>query len=213
MALIGIAGLIGSGKDSVGTIIQQLQPDQNWQIKKFAKKLKQIASILTNIPIEIFEDQEFKKTNLSSECNVDTYTSDCKSKSVPMTVRELLQILGTDALRDQLHKDVWINSMFVDFMPDFIEVRDNEFEEVEPNWVITDMRFENEFISVKRRGGFTIRVTRPSAEVADKSKLHSSETALHNYTFDFEIVNDGSFEDLREKVKKVLDSLQKTSYI
>jgi hypothetical protein len=161
----------------------------------------------------MFEDQEFKKTNLSSEWNVDTYTSDCKSKSVPMTVRELLQILGTDALRDQLHKDVWINSMFVDFMPDFIEVRDNEFEEVEPNWVITDMRFENEFISVKRRGGVTIRVTRPSAEVDDKSKLHSSETALHNYAFDFEIVNDGSFEDLREKVKKVLDSLQKTSYI
>jgi len=83
--LIGINGLIGSGKDTVGKIIQYwteyglsgngsclewlntpnifinrgLYP--SWQVKKFASKLKEICSILTGIPVEKFEDQEFKK--------------------------------------------------------------------------------------------------------------------------------------------------------
>ena len=84
--IISINAKIGSGKDTVGKIIQYLvdkdragyqHPDSqedfesycknfnqkycNWEIKKFAGKLKQIGSILTGIPVEMFEDQEFKK--------------------------------------------------------------------------------------------------------------------------------------------------------
>jgi hypothetical protein len=33
----------------------------DWEIKKFAGKLKQTASLLTGIPVEMFEDQEFKQ--------------------------------------------------------------------------------------------------------------------------------------------------------
>mgnify|MGYP002478018656 CR=1 FL=1 len=62
--IIGINGKIGAGKDTVGTIIQGLlltNKNQSSDIKKFAGKLKQIASILTGIPVKKFEDQEFKK--------------------------------------------------------------------------------------------------------------------------------------------------------
>lgn len=38
-----------------------------WQIKRFAAKLKQIASLLTGIPVEKFEDQAFKETYLGPE--------------------------------------------------------------------------------------------------------------------------------------------------
>jgi hypothetical protein len=86
MAIIGINGYSGSGKDEVGKIIQNLTSPEivdyatfeygewipmkgvsKWQIKKFAGKLKQVCSILTGIPIEKFEDQEFKKTYLGPE--------------------------------------------------------------------------------------------------------------------------------------------------
>jgi dephospho-CoA kinase len=63
--LIGISGKIGSGKDTVAAIIQELYPQ--YEVKKFAGKLKDIASILTGIPVEKFEDQEFKKTDLGKE--------------------------------------------------------------------------------------------------------------------------------------------------
>ena len=93
--LISVSGRIGSGKDTVGKIIQyliyfdktQIQPSlgidghianqilnpsylyyetsiiqkSGWEDKKFAGKLKQIASLITGVPIEMWEDQEFKK--------------------------------------------------------------------------------------------------------------------------------------------------------
>lgn len=86
--ILALSGYIGSGKDLVGKIIQYLDidskfhnisktnwtPEQllagdldtalfnsDWRIKKFAGKLKKIASLLTGIPVENFEDQEFKK--------------------------------------------------------------------------------------------------------------------------------------------------------
>ena len=49
-----------SGYD-IGHLSMYKIHSNSWVIKKFAGKLKQIATILTGIPIEKFEDQEFKK--------------------------------------------------------------------------------------------------------------------------------------------------------
>jgi hypothetical protein len=72
-------------------------------VKKFAGKLKQIASLLTGIPVEKFEDQEFKKLDMNPEWG--------------MTYREFLQNLGTEAMRDGLHTNVWVNALFADYVP------------------------------------------------------------------------------------------------
>ena len=93
MAIIGISGKIGAGKDTVGKIIQYLTNckqndsrigtlehfnlfcdliiyDQNWQIKKLAYKLKQCVSIITGIPIKDLEKEEVKNRLLGEEWNV-----------------------------------------------------------------------------------------------------------------------------------------------
>lgn len=76
-----------------------------------------------------------------------------------------------------------------------------------PNWIITDLRFPNEYDAIKDRKGICIRVNRDyvlrGAE-EDPKKLHPSETALNNHTFDYEIDNNGSIEDLIEEVRKML---------
>jgi hypothetical protein len=62
--IIGISGKIGSGKDTIGEIIQGLSitnGEREFEVKKFAGKLKTIASLLTGFPVEDFEDQEFKE--------------------------------------------------------------------------------------------------------------------------------------------------------
>jgi dephospho-CoA kinase len=62
--IISINGKIGVGKDTVGDIIQKIcmtNQGPEFEIKKFAGKLKTIASLLTGVPVERFEDQEFKK--------------------------------------------------------------------------------------------------------------------------------------------------------
>lgn len=227
--IIGINGKIGSGKDTVGKIIQHLTSDwsdekfqdtdmleirSNFKIKKFAGKLKQTASLLTGIPVEAFEDQEFKKTNLSDEWS--SLQQSGRSKVwAHMTVREFLQKLGTEAMRDGLHTNVWVNALFADyrnFHTDKFSVRQGINEPEYPKWIITDMRFPNEMEAVVAKGGITIRVVRPHGYTNPHTgeykemplSYHSSETALDGHTMHYDIINDGTIEDLIEKVKEIL---------
>ena len=216
--IIAINGKIGAGKDTVGTIIQGLlytNKDQSSEIKKFAGKMKQIASILTGISVEKFEDQEFKESFLDIEWGT---VQDIPLNSIPpfadmqfnvmMRVRDFLQKLGTEAMRDGLHANVWVNALFADYKKDWgIEsnLPHSEFLNLKyPNWIITDMRFPNEMKAVVKRHGITIRVTRPVKKSKNTPKLHSSETALDKAKFDYEIINDGSMEKLVKKVRKIL---------
>ncbi len=238
--IIGVNGKIGSGKDTVGRIIQYLTSEYRdkysfvewrdrvenynsntyspWEIKKFAGKLKTMASLLTGISVEKFEDQEFKKTYLGEE-----WGSIRKNplQSIPvfkdvqfnemMTVREFLQILGTEAMRDNLHENVWVNALFADYKPVPNKTINESFKEqvltgsskihyTDPYWVITDMRFENELESVVLRNGITIRVVRPGTSVG----THPSETALDDTEFHYEIINDRTMEYLIDKVEEIL---------
>lgn len=189
--LIGINGKIGSGKDTIGKIIQHLTSEwadeefqdtdmlnvrSDWKIKKFAGKLKEIASLLTGIDVEKFEDQEFKKLDMNHEWG--------------MTYRTFLQKLGTEAMRNGLHENVWVNALFADYTD-------------ESKWCITDMRFPNELKSVEDRGGITIRIER-GGSTNQLGNLHPSETALDDATFDYLIYNNGTMEELIKQVKYIL---------
>jgi hypothetical protein len=223
MSIIGINGKIGSGKDTVGSIIQYLTAEDTgqfclnrihsgksiegnhnstWEIKKFAGKLKEIASLLTGIPVEKFEDQEFKKTSLGSEWNRLLYaTLDDENPLLSvMSVREFLQKLGTEAMRDGLHTNVWVNALFADYKTIIHREETKVWETPISNWIITDMRFPNEMEAVELREGVTIKVVRPGTSVG----THPSETALDDAHFDHVISNDGTIEDLVERVRQIL---------
>ena len=76
-----------------------------------------------------------------------------------------------------------------------------------PLWCITDMRFPNELEAIKNRNGITIRINRGLVERTGKliqEPEHISETALNNAKFDYVIENDGTIEELLNKVKKIL---------
>lgn len=204
MTLIGISGKVGSGKDTIGEIIQKLcltNKGPQFEIKKFAGKLKQTASLLTGIPIEKFEDQEFKKTILGSEWGKPTKQNPLNAiepfKDITfvemMSVRDLLQKLGTEAMRNGLHENVWVNALFADYTED-------------KQWVITDVRFPNEFKAIKEKGGIVIRVNRPGHgnSMKELAEAHPSETALDGHDFDYVIENDGNLEKLISKVKEIL---------
>lgn len=225
--IIGINGYIGSGKDTVGKLIQYLLVDKkfnnftpynwtieqfeagqldslelsDWYIKKFAGKLKEIASLLTGIPVEKFEDQEFKKTYLGPEWSyLEPNFGSHKFVDKAMTVREFLQKLGTEAIRTGLHSNAWVNALFSDY-----KIKHNEY----PNWLITDTRFPNEAQAIKDRGGIVIRVNRmKTASLEDKGILHPSETSLDDWTFDHVINNNGTIEELAGKVKSFLTEFQ-----
>lgn len=236
--IIGVSGYSGSGKDLVGTMIQfltsktdskvtldeiidfpinheyWLEEKSGWEIKKWAGKLKTIASLLTGIPVERFEDQEFKKTNLGPEWAhkvrvfgeyYDGHVEDWTDELIPMSVREFLQKLGTDGLRDGLHSNVWVNALMSDYTPTQVQWSDGPLGGYEdgpmPNWIITDTRFPNEAEAIREKEGIMIRVERPGVKPINN---HPSETGLDDYTFDHVIKNNGSIEDLLLKVKSIL---------
>ena len=195
MAIIALSGYAQSGKDEVAKIIQNLTKVDDgalslknvWEIKKFSGKLKEIASILTGIPKEKFEDQEFKKSMLGAEWMTHGLDYDQMiGWTKPMFVRDFLQLLGTNAIRDNLHKNAWVNAL----MSDYTE---------QNNWIITDCRFPNEYIAVKKQGGITIRINREGIKLVNN---HPSEVALDNYEFDYTIENNGSLEDLENHIKQ-----------
>jgi hypothetical protein len=233
--IVSVSGRIGSGKDMVGSTIQVLtalsgegllsyatpklilefqeersrcdyEDPTEWQIKKFADKLKDIVSIILGCTREQLEDRDFKEGELGEEwwryrahdgsvyrnCAKQVYDKKPKNERLvdKLTPRKILQLLGTEAGRFIIHDDIWINSMFSDYKPDT------------SNWITTDTRFPNELEAVKERGGITIVVKRP--ETDHLAGDHASETALGNSTLDEVIVNDGSLEDLIEKVKEIL---------
>lgn len=206
--LIGVSGKMGSGKDTVGKIIQEI--DGTWEIKKYAYKLKQIASLLTGIPIEKFEDQSFKETELGEEWGtwIPYFIGSRSSILRKMTVRKFLQLLGTDAIRNGLHTNTWENALFADYKLQHFGIEYGTTEsgeripvkgfETYPKWVITDCRFPNEAEAVKKRGGVLVRIER---ETSTKNNDHPSETALDLWKFDQVIKNNGTLDQLKQEVE------------
>ena len=235
--LIGISGKMGSGKNLVCTIIQGLTAAKKhnienpsfewikkyyinsiWEQKAFAGKLKQTTSLLTGIPVEKFEDQEVKNSELSEEWwyykvqsqkvsnnmffllpyldkpNLSNYYDATLVKTTP---RLLLQIIGTECIRDKVHPNAWVNALFADYKYEIhrseVPTRAAGFidQHVYPNWIITDMRFPNELEAVVERKGITIRVVRNNGTRAlSDMNNHPSEISLDDAEFDYEIIND-----------------------
>lgn len=213
--IISISGFATSGKDTVAKIIQELviqnkNPDQDlsilapegreflsgWQIKSWAGKLKDIASLLTGIPRRNFDDQEFKKSFLGPEW--DFVGPSMKSGNVvtddlvqqKMSVRLFLQLLGTDAIRDGLHRNTWVNALMADY-------GNGEIQKL----LIPDSRFINELQAVRDSDGLTIRVDRPG--IIPMNHPSEKEHLLWD-KWGYIIENNSSVEDLVEKVKQIL---------
>ena len=214
--LLGVSAKIGCGKDTFFEILQK-RTNNTYENKKFAGKLKQIASIITGISVENFEDQDFKKTFLPDEWSYlpkdEIFTDGVGLVFKKMTVREFMQKLGTEAMRDSLHANVWVNAIFSDYIPQQYKIMEDigklSSEEIvikrqgyayHPSWCITDMRFPNEYDIIKSKGGILIRINRPGVPQND----HPSETSLDNFKFDYVIDNNGTLEDFEKKIEDCL---------
>lgn len=170
-----------------------------WEIRRFADKVKDIVCILLNCTREQLEDREFKEAELGEEwwyykgeVGIYPYNTPYEAnKKLPLikyTPRKLLQNIGTDLFRNQLHPNIWVSSTFANYLNDA--------------WIITDVRFPNELQAIKDRNGIVIRVNRNNSLF--KSVIHESETSLDNCAFDYVIENNSDIPTLVEKVKEIL---------
>ena len=210
--LIGISGYAGSGKDTTGEALRYLiaranhnihqdakfstevrYTESQWLIKKFADPLRQVAQILTGLPLDYLYSEEFKRAELGAEWTKTFQTFECDEHNRdgytdrPMTGREFLQLLGTDAIRANLHTNTWVNALMSGYKNKWADLNllrqfhnETPLEEY-PNWIITDMRFPNELAAVKQRGGITIRVNKEFYKLEDGYHKWSDTVAFSGY--------------------------------
>lgn len=190
--IIGISGTIGSGKDTLASLIIKhahskyndipnrfVNESQLVKSKSFANKLKVMGAFLTGTEQSLWFTQEGKNIVLPAW---------------GMTIGEFQQKLGTEAIRDGLHINAWVLALMADYDKIY-------------NWIITDVRFPNEAEAVKERGGIVIRINGDPAGVRARSSRnlnHPSEIALDNYEkFDYIYTNDKSLADLEDFAKDI----------
>jgi hypothetical protein len=197
----------------------------DWKIRKFADKLKDITCLLIGCSREQLEDREFKEKELGEEWwyykslgELIPYDLGRKMNLelnlVKLTPRLLMQLLGTECMRNIIHPNGWANTLMVDYKETAVnwDCDGNTTVKELPKWLITDTRFPNELQVVKNKKGITIRVNRPIKDSQDNTLafinktevFHPSETALDDAEFDHVIENNGTIERLVEKVKEIL---------
>ena len=176
--LIGLSGRRGSGKDTVARILQELQPERQWQIRSFGDSIKGVCAALTG------------------EAVAPYYTQAGKAELLPTFHRtrgEMLQQVG-QALREW-EPLVWVDAFFAALPPDTFVL-------------VPDIRFANEADPLRARGGLMLCVEGdPLQQRGDGTRddNHPSEVAMDDYPhFDFTLHNTGSVEDLKRQVRELL---------
>ena len=130
------------------------------RIYAFAKKLKEFSIDLFNLdPNLVFGSDKDKntKTGLLWK-NMPTSTK----KKGKMSVREVLQYVGTDLFR-KMSDNIWVDNCLSQIAKDLPQIA-----------LISDVRFENEVIAIQKAGGYVVGLTRHS----NSDDTHDSETGV-----------------------------------
>ena len=203
MSIIGLVGFIGSGKGTVGDILEQ----KGFIKDSFAKPLKDACAVMFGWSRELLEGDTEMSRKWREE--PDSYWSEKFGRE--FTPREALQKMGTEAGRDVFHKDIWVISL----------LNRAKGKDV----VVTDVRFQNEIQYIQDNGGIVIRVKRgedpdwfPLLEKiqldTERTKfmqheyIHKSEWDWVGCEFDYTIGNNGTIQDLGKDVERVLQFIK-----
>ena len=126
--LIGIVGLIGSGKD---TVAERLVKKHGFVKDSFAKSLKDAVSAMFNWDREMLEGRGESSRYWREQ--PDKFWSEKFGKEV--TPRWVLQYFGTEVMRQNMYDGIWVDSVV------------NRYKGIPT--VISDTRFQNEIKTIK----------------------------------------------------------------
>ena len=208
--IIGICGLIGSGKDTIADYLQNIH---QFRRESFAHTLKDAVAAVFGWDRDMLEGRTRESREWREQ--VDSWWSERLGMTV--TPRLVLQLWGTEVARKSYHDDIWIASL------------ENKLRKTHDDVVISDCRFPNEIRAIKVAGGIVIRVVRGPEPVwyelaqtvnrgptrntkwrlskteLEKHKVHASETAWIGTDFDAVIDNNqDGMDNLFRQVKNLV---------
>lgn len=190
--IIGLAGLKGSGKDTVGAYLVK---EHGFERKSFADPLKRSVAALFDIP---FSEVDKLKNDSGARVELDGGPNRVEGEGVvsivyaDMTFRTLLQRYGTEAHRGIFGEDFWVDQTLP--VQGYYPGR---------KIVVTDVRFANEAQRVNHLGGALVQVWHPTAETA--LDQHASEVI--DFECDYQLENAGTIDELFAKTETLLERI------
>lgn len=180
--IIGLHGTKRSGKDTVFKLIKEEYPDA--VRLAFADKIKESLAALLGISTREFA---LLKENATFKVEADGI-------QYWFNWRRFIQRYGTEAHRDIFGDDFWV---------DMILPRERDY--TDRLYIVTDVRFENEAQRILDLGGKIIQINR--VEYYDTTECHISEEVLPSKMIDQAINNNGTKDQLKERVLRVIENL------
>ncbi len=208
--IIGICGFIGSGTDTIADNSVDLH---GFLRESFANSLKDAVAQVFGWDRTMLEG----RTKQAREWREQRDEWWSERLGMDVTPRSILQYWGTDVLRKNFHDGIWIASL------------ENKLRTSRDDIVISDCRFPNEILSIKRAGGLVVRVVRGpepkwydhavnynagptnvgwsiGKEMLARSKVHPSESSWVGTDFDYVLDNNGTLDHLYQQVKNLATS-------
>ena len=191
--IIGITGLIGSGK---GTVADILQNNHGFIKVSFADSLKDCVSVVFGWDRALLEGDTDESRAWREK--VDPWWAG-RLGYADLTPRWVLQMWGTEVCREGFHKDIWIASM------------EKKLSDHSKNYVIPDTRFPNEIDMIQRMDGQVwcvkrgtepawvgryLRTKKPPVDI------HPSEWEWLTSKFDLTVYNNGTIATLENIIKE-----------
>lgn len=177
---VGFTGKMMSGKDTCACYLTNVilkWKGPNYIINKFAfaDSLKDICMNYLGLSRHECYDQEGKEAF---------------NEFWGMTNREILQRVGTEAMRNGFHPDVWAK---------ITELKIKESVDNGEFFIVTDVRFPNEAETIRKHGGIIVEVIRPGIGF-NGIESHASEQRLDGKLVDRQVVNNGDLDNLNNEM-------------
>jgi len=194
--IIGICGLIGSGKGTVADILV----DQGFKKVSFADKLKDGVSTIFGWDRALLEG-DTDESRTWREQRDDFWSAETKMEVTP---RLVLQLFGTDCMRNGFDDGVWVSLLKKTIL-------DNP-----GNYVVPDVRFENEIAMLRDIGGEVWEVQRGHTpewlikyEITgvEPVEIHPSEWRWIKSRKDVVIENNSTLAELNRQVLSHLGAI------
>jgi dephospho-CoA kinase len=197
MYKIAISGKANSGKDTIAKLFLEVYNIlygklPNFEFTSFADPIKEMAMLMF--------PRTKRKTLYGPSENRNKIIPGAFKDGYPLTYRRLLQDLGTEIGR-AYKEDIWLDAL--DYKLEKAQKHNRDF------FITQDVRFINEIKYLKDRNYILIRLKRNSSIIQSISN-HASETeqdSISDNEFNFIIDNNGTIEDLKEKVINILKTI------
>lgn len=184
--LIGLTGLKGVGKDTVGAY---LVANHKFQRVAFADPLKIAVANLFDLDIERVDGLKTDSEIPLAEVILQVGTTEWS-----YSWREFLQRFGTEMGRNTFGYDFWVDQWQATAEPLLMSGMDV---------VVTDCRFENEAQRIGSFNGYIVQIDRPG----HWPDGHASEVALDDKYIDTVLLNDGSQYQFNHHIEELMEDI------